>query len=276
MAKLPIVDDQERQVIRAQLKMYQEKHGNIGVPTLHQCMLFVLDVPDHHYVDFKSLQRFMSDQGRTTDEKVIRYRKFLERLAPEDAPKSFAVELGRLFAGNMLVPEYISLNRKEEIDGQVRFIPEKAVPFFEYYWRHSLDKYQGRYELSYDGAASESFGFNQHLLLLTTPDERYLRALRLVPIIPDGLDAAKVDPADVTYDLGSGEALFMKCGYGQFALVSAAYADMSFMLFAEVDEQADSQPLVLTGAALQTQPPGEQTPRTASVTLTRIFGPDLS
>ncbi len=82
MPELPVVDEQGRKRIRTALKRYQDEHGKIGVPELQQRMIYVLDGTDRQYLDLSSLQRFMRGKGRTTDEKVRRYRKFLERVAP--------------------------------------------------------------------------------------------------------------------------------------------------------------------------------------------------
>ncbi|MFC2966855.1 hypothetical protein [Acidimangrovimonas pyrenivorans] len=76
MRKIPVIDDDERDRIRDRLKDYQERHG-IGAPRLQERMSYALDRTDQSYIDVRSLQRFLRNEVRTEDEKVLRYRKFL-------------------------------------------------------------------------------------------------------------------------------------------------------------------------------------------------------
>lgn len=90
MAKLPVVPDYEREAIRGQLQAYKDRH-RIGVPRLQERMEYALDPVDKRYVDRRSLQRFLTGEGRTDDEKVLRYRKFL-RIERDPNPLDAIVE----------------------------------------------------------------------------------------------------------------------------------------------------------------------------------------
>jgi len=84
MAKMPVVDQPERERIRRALKRYKKQHDRIGDPELQQRMMYVLKC-DRSLVPLSTLQRFLKETGRTDDMMVRRYRKFLESVAPPPA-----------------------------------------------------------------------------------------------------------------------------------------------------------------------------------------------
>lgn len=275
MSKVPIIDDAEREVIRRRLNRYREAHGNMGVPKLYECMLFALDYPDHYYLDLKSLQRFLRDDHRTSDEKVVRYRKFLERENAGGEVGKFAAALGQLLVSRRLVPEFVTPKMREAIiEGELYYLVDEQVPFDEYYWRRPLSGYHGRYEIDLpDGAGdnAEEVAPKRHMLLLPTDDENSLKAVTLSPMefdgAPDGGGFYHVDMFD---------ALFMKAGFGQFVMISAGHADMAFTVFTETGEEGDGAPVILSGTTLQTAHPGIAAADVVRVTLTQIAGTGMS
>lgn len=84
MAKLPVVDEYERDSIRDALKRYMADHQAIGAPELHQRMMYVLGKLDSQ-LSRPTLQRFLKGSRRTEDRIVRLYRQFLEMASPAPA-----------------------------------------------------------------------------------------------------------------------------------------------------------------------------------------------
>lgn len=115
MPRIPVVDDIDRREIRFLLEIYMKKH-RIGVPTLVEHMKAKLEVTDSRYIDLKSLQRFLSSKSkiRTSDEKVWRYKKFVEiEIGTPDA----AQIIGKAMHRNMVFPTNIELRPLAELAG---------------------------------------------------------------------------------------------------------------------------------------------------------------
>ena len=93
MSNLPVVPEHERDIIRARLENYMSRH-NIGVPTLLEHMVGELDSAHRFYLDLRSLQRFIRNDVRTSDEKVVRYRKFLDVADVDEFRLQFAALVG--------------------------------------------------------------------------------------------------------------------------------------------------------------------------------------
>jgi hypothetical protein len=277
MPKVPIIDDEERAEIRRRLRQYQKAHGKMGVPKLFECMLFSLDLPDHYYLDLKSLQRFLRNDNRTTDEKVLRYRKFLDREAPAKAGEEFSSALGRLLRSRRLVPEHIVTASKEtQINGETVTVAEKEYTFDEFYWRRPLIEYRGRYEVDVqplgegEGEVQAPPAAKRHVLLLPSAEEHSLKSIGLYPLAEEA-----ADPDHILYHTESHEALFMKAGYGQFVLVNAGYAGVSFTIMEEIGSEERGAPIILRGTTLRTGEPGELAFSSHQLTLTQIAGPNL-
>jgi len=95
--KIMVYDEEERERIRRALKQYKHDHG-IGVPRLRELMKNALDLSEWQYLDISSLQRFIRNDVRTDDEKVHRYRKFLEIVSPPPAEEELGAALAHFFA----------------------------------------------------------------------------------------------------------------------------------------------------------------------------------
>ena len=129
MVRLPVVDDAERQRLRDSLKQYKKRHGNLGDSKLYGRMYYVLDPQHHVYLSQSTMQRFIRNKGRTTDEAVQAIKTFLDRVSPT----SKAHNLAKAFADVLVVP--------------IATIPPVFQP---------VETYQGRYEL-YRGLIPASF-----------------------------------------------------------------------------------------------------------------------
>src|SRR6056297_1203723 len=144
MAKLPVVEKSERDEIRAQLRTYMDRH-QIGAPRLFERMSFTLERIDQSYIDLRSIQRFLRDEVRTDDEKVIRYRRFLAIAAPEIVAPSGTVDvpsLADIFA-DVVKKRTVQPVAVTSVDD-----PERQIPFSELTNRKSLTDYEGRFVVS--------------------------------------------------------------------------------------------------------------------------------
>lgn len=276
MGKVPIINKQERDDIRARLQQYQKAHGKMGVPKLYECMLFSLDTPDHYYLDLKSLQRFLTEANWTSDEKVVRYRKFLERESPADERAEFVPDIGRALLGRRLTPETVAPWIEEEKDGITVMVAGKPVPFDEHYWRRPLTDYLGRYDLQFRKVEDERSAKDQggarrrHCLLLPTTDAAILKAIRLSPIFPESEDVGAA-----LYQADMHDALFMKTGFGQFILISAGGLHLDVTIFDETGADTEGAPITLTGNTVHTAAPENDSTGLAQMILTQIAGPNL-
>jgi hypothetical protein len=161
MPELKVFPDHERDEIRARLQAYQEAHS-IGAPKLQLWMEMMLDVRDQRYIDLRSLQRFLVDKGRTDDEKVVRYRKFLK-----------IVQADRRIDG---IVDYMTWRREEEHN---QTPPALVQKFAEH--RRQLAALQGRYLVHRRPSGtthSESGNYGSALLSVFVPSEcgRFLKS----------------------------------------------------------------------------------------------------
>jgi hypothetical protein len=139
MAKLPVIDEKERHRIRLKLQAYQDRHGKIGAPDLCHRMQYMLDGRDRTYIDLRSLQRFLTGTHRTSDEKVIRYRRFLDLVAEP----SVAEQVAAIFDQSIDIPPQAVKSLEDMVvqrDPEFRKDKTAAPP--------RLMNYVGRYELT--------------------------------------------------------------------------------------------------------------------------------
>lgn len=95
MAELPVVDDEERERLRAAFKRYKKQHGRIGDPALLERIKYKLP---HYEGSLSTLQRFMRGRHRTDDYDVRRYREFLQQVAPPPVGDKLGEALAKFLA----------------------------------------------------------------------------------------------------------------------------------------------------------------------------------
>lgn len=263
MVKLNVVDDSERAYIRARLQEYRKSHG-IGVPRLQERMSYALDRIDQQYVDFKSLQRFLRDEVRTDDEKVIRYRKFLSLVAPT----GFEDEIAKLIDGKMVLPTGVTVEREGR---------EDTIPLDEFTGRRDINAYEGRYSVSVAPYGSEVFNIESeatvapaHWVLFPSADGHFLRIVSLASI--DGKNGA---PGEPQYEPRSISGMIMRFGLSELLMVDIGYSAGHFALFRDMSEEHGKGALMLEGPVLSTTTPWENEKPVQTVRLTRIAGPDF-
>ena len=199
MAELAVVDEEERDRIRASLKQYKATHGNIGDTKLFDRMYYVLDPQHLVYLSQSTMQRFIRGKGRTSDEAVWAIKKFLERVQPSGS----SAKLPEALVKELLVP--------------VKTEPSVFEP---------AGFYQGRYDLYIQPSSGEFFGtkfgqaHNIHYVLVPSADPRYLRVW------------SNNTQAQTTNYIPQ---YFMRCGAFQFLLITAG-SDASFTLLAHIDD----------------------------------------
>lgn len=116
MAKLPVVDDNQRQGIREALAHYKKQHGNVGDPELQQRIMYVLGLTDAE-MPLSTLQRFMKNKVRTDDRMVRRYLAFLGKVGGE----GFAEQLAAVLHDQILWPSYPPRWDILEFEGRYEF-----------------------------------------------------------------------------------------------------------------------------------------------------------
>lgn len=264
MAKLNVVDDDERAYIRTRLQEYQKSHG-IGAPRLHERMSYALDRIDQQYVDLRSLQRFIRDDGRTDDEKVIRYRKFLNL----EAPPGFEYEIAKLINGKMVLPTSVAVER----DGA-----QVTIPLDEFTGRRDIKAYEGRYSVSIAPYGSDDFDTESevttapaHWVLFPSTDGLFLRIVSMVAVeVKDG------EPGEQQYEPRSAGGLVMRFGLSELLMINIGYSAGMFALFRDVSKEHGGHSLILEGPVLSTITPWKNEKPVQTVRLTRIAGPDFT
>lgn len=240
MARMIVVDNEERERIREALKRYKEAYG-VGDPALAEHMGYLLDPQDRRYLKWKSLQRFLAGKHHTEDETVWRYKKFLQRVPPTD----FAEQAGTLIAAKMLYP----VNIKDK----------------------PVSAYQGRYDMHLRpyGADDEMAGSDQvqsrQWVFYPSRDPRFLQ------IITVGFRPPTDDEGnDPVPEMLSAGGLFMRCGIHQYLAMSAGFADAWFTLLAETGRD----PLPLEGALISTNSSGESVAPVYTLRLVQLQDPE--
>lgn len=264
MAKLNVVDDDERAYIRTRLQEYQKSH-RIGAPRLQLRMSYVLDKIDQHYVDLRSLQRFIRDEGRTDDEKVIRYRKFLNL----DAPSGFEDEIAKLIKGKMVFPTSVVV----ETAGT-----EDTIPLDEFTGRRDINAYEGRYSVSVAPYGSDKFEVDRdaiaesaHWVLFPSTDGLFLKIISLVAV-----EGENDESGEQQYEPRSIGGLVMKFGLAELLMIDIGFSGGKFALFKDVSKERGGHSLILEGPALSTIIPWENQKPVQTVRLTKIAGPDFT
>jgi hypothetical protein len=264
MVKLNVVDDSERAYIRARLQEYRKSHG-IGVPRLQERMSYALDRIDQQYVDFKSLQRFLREEVRTDDEKVIRYRKFLNLIAPT----AFEDEIAKLINGKMVLPTGVTVEREGR---------EDTIPLDEFTGRRDIKAYEGRYSvlvppygLDDMDADSEATTAPAHWVLFPSADDLFLRIVSLVAV-----EEKSDELGDQQYEPRSAGGLIMRFGLSELLMIDIGHSAGKFALFQDMSREHGQSTLILEGPVLSTITPWENEKPVQTVRLTRIAGPDFA
>ena len=271
MAKLPVIDNAEREDIRARLKRYMEQHG-IGAPRLFERMDYALDGIDKHYVDLRSLQRFLRNEVRTDDEKVIRYRRFLALVAPDitahgagSGEPSFEDIFAETVRKRTILPTAVS-----SADD-----PDRLVPMAELTGRKPLEAYEGRYavtERSYSTEPVSDAAANVHWLLMPRPDGKSLQIFTLVRECIEGFTAPSPDEA--IFKPVSANALMVPFGTGELLVMNLLiYGGGNFTLLRDISSTQTDGTLILEGASLAAQSPWEPYEPVTTLRLVRLAGP---
>lgn len=262
LVKLNVVDDSERAYIRARLQEYRKSHG-IGVPRLQERMSYALDRIDQQYVDFKSLQRFLREEVRTDDEKVIRYRKFLSLVAPT----GFEDEIVKLINGKMVLPTAVTVEREGR---------ENTIPLDEFTGRQDINAYEGRYSVSVAPYGSEAFnGENEatvapaHWILFPSADGHSLRIVSLAAV--EAKDGAHGEPQ---YEARSSSGLIMRFGLSELLMIDIGHSAGQFALLRDMSKEHGESALILEGPVLSTIVPWEGEKPVQTLHLIKIAGPD--
>lgn len=259
MPKLPVFDTKEREEIRARLEDYMERH-QIRVKKLFERMQLALDMRDWYYLDLRSLQRFIANDVRTDDEKVLRYQKFLNFVVPPNKHE----ELGAILDKMLILPVAAGVEK----DGHV-----VAVPFDEFYGRKPIESYVGRYVFeSYPYGPEHtrctgSPAHTVHYVLLPAADERFLTIFILVedPELDD-------DPVLSGFRVVAGGSLFMRFGFTEFLMIQAGGSGGRFTLLSDVTDTGDDSVTTLEGHAISNVVPGQdrEEDRVQLIRLTRL------
>lgn len=210
MPKLNVYDEEQRERIRARLNEYRARH-DIGVPTLYQRMIGHLEKRDWRYLDQRSLQRFLNGTHRTSDEKVHRYAKFLDRAAPP----SFADSIGA--ALDVFTAEAHAGMPAQDTSGAL--VPRGAQTGRDLYnVARDLREYAGRYALSFAADEEpERFHRSKDVIweLTGTGNPHVLR------IITYKLAAERDDdPRLLRYEEQQQAGFLMRIGVSEFAVVN--------------------------------------------------------
>ncbi|MFB9151656.1 hypothetical protein [Roseovarius ramblicola] len=266
MPKLPVVENVEREKIRAQLKRYMKQHG-IGAPRLYERMSYVLDRSDNPYVDLRSLQRFLRNEVRTDDEKVIRYRRFLSIAAPAPKPTPAAI-FAELIRQNTLLPT----------DASIMDATDKRFSLGEVTGRRPLSEYVGRYAVSVGNYGEEpdygDVGPNaeKHIVCLPDPSGMFLLVTTLARSM--STETSPDDPNYSAYTIVSVNALMVPMGSADLLIVELdGLGDGgSFTLFRDISLSQPDGRTTLEGVCLYTIGALARCPNVCTERLTRIDG----
>lgn len=233
MPELNVIPNHERDEIRARLQAYQEAHS-IGAPKLQLWIEHMLDSTDKRYVDLRSIQRFLRGDGRTDDEKVIRYRKFLK-----------IVQADHRIDG---IVDYMTWRREDE---HSQTPPDLAQRFSDH--RRQVAALQGRYLIyrrPHGTPHGEKEKYGSALLAILVPSEcgRFLKSYYAFCFRPRGIDMEEMRSELRVKDEGGGQnygMLFPK-GPGNHLFI---HGDEIAML--QPDAIATTDAVVLEGALLR-------------------------
>lgn len=262
MTNSPTIDDKERETIRWRLQQYQRRHGDMGVPKLYQHMQYYLRESniDLFHLDLRSLQRFIRNEVRTADEKVVRYRKFLQIVFPKS--DGFSENFVALLREKMIFPVSIGFGAE-------------TVPFDTHYWPKPLIDYQGVYDVDYaaygNALPDPNRASDAKCLLLPGASEHALRVSRITRY--DGKDREGSKEPEYLPDVSS--IACMKCGRGQFLLASVGFENVEFTLLRDTTPEDAGFQTVLTGHCLHTVAPEAGHDGILSVRFTKTDGPEF-
>ncbi|KZX94255.1 MULTISPECIES: hypothetical protein [unclassified Sulfitobacter] len=269
MAKLPVVEKSERDEIRAQLRTYMDRH-QIGAPRLFERMSFTLERIDQSYIDLRSIQRFLRDEVRTDDEKVIRYRRFLAIAAPEIVAPSGTADvpsLADVFA-DVVKKRTVQPVAVTSVDD-----PDRQIPFSELTNRKSLADYEGRFVVServFGTDLAEDAPAGMHWVLLPEPDGKFLKIFMLAEMRVEGVAAPP--PGEELYEPVSADAFMIPFGMDELLVVDVPplSGGGSFSVLKDVSAAQSSKMMVLEGARLATVAPWSSSAPVSTIRLVRI------
>lgn len=269
MAKLPVVDKSERDEIRAQLRTYMDRH-QIGAPRLFERMSFTLERIDQPYIDLRSIQRFLRDEVRTDDEKVIRYRRFLTIAAPEIvAPPadSDVPSLADVFA------DVVKKRRVQPVAVTSADDPDRQIPFSELTSRKPLADYEGRFvvnERPFGTDLAEETPAGMHWVLLPDPDGKFLRIFMLAEMRVEGVAAPP--PGEEVFEPVPADAFMIPFGMDELLVVNVPpfSGGGSFSVLKDISAAQPPETMVLEGARLATVAPWSPAEPVSTIRLVRI------
>lgn len=269
MPKLPVVDKSERDEIRRQLRIYMDRH-QIGAPRLFERMSFTLERIDQPYIDLRSIQRFMRDEVRTDDEKVIRYRRFLSIAAPEIvAPPADAdvPSLADVFA------DVVKKRTVQPVAVTSADDPDRQIPVSELTSRKSLADYEGRFVVSerpFGTDLAEDAPAGMHWVLLPDPDGKFLRIFMLAEMRVEGVAAPP--PGEEIFEPVPANAFMIPFGMDELLVVNVPpfSGGGSFSIFRDISAAQSSEMMVVEGARLATVAPWSSSAPVSTIRLVRL------
>lgn len=269
MAKLPVVEKSERDEIRAQLRTYMDRH-RIGAPRLFERMSFTLERIDQSYIDLRSIQRFLRDEVRTDDEKVIRYRRFLAIAAPEIVAPSGTADVSALAD---VFADVVKKRTVQPVAVTSADDPERQIPLSELTSRKSLTDYEGRFVVSerpFGTDPTEGSPADMHWVLLPDPDGKFLRIFMLAEMRVEGVAAPP--PGEELYEPVSADAFMIPFGMDELLIVDVPplSGGGSFSVLKDISAAQSPEAMVLEGARLATVAPWSPSEPVSTIRLVRI------
>lgn len=269
MPKLPVVDKSERDEIRRQLRTYMDRH-QIGAPRLFERMSFTLERIDQPYIDLRSIQRFMRDEVRTDDEKVIRYRRFLSIAAPEivaTPAESDMPSLADVFA------DVVKKRTVQPVAVTSADDPDRQIPASELTSRKSLTDYEGRFvvtERPFGTDLAEDAPAGMHWVLLPDPDGKFLRIFMLVEMRAEGVAAPP--PGEEILEPVPANAFMIPFGMDELLVVNVPpfSGGGSFSILRDISAAQSSEMMVVEGARLATVAPWSSSAPVSTIRLVRL------
>lgn len=242
----------------------------IGAPRLFERMSFTLERIDQSYIDLRSIQRFLRNEVRTDDEKVIRYRRFLSIAAPEIVAPSGTADVPSLAD---VFADVVKKRTVQPVAVTSADDPDRQIPFSELTNCKSLTDYEGRFVVSerpFGTDLAEEAPADMHWVLLPDPDGKFLKIFMLAEMRVEGVAAPP--PGEELYEPVSADAFMIPFGMDELLVVDVPplSGGGSFSVLKDVSAAQSSEMLVLEGARLATVAPWSSSAPVSTIRLVRI------
>jgi len=223
----------EREQIRTALRRYMQHH-DIEETILQQRMEQHLDRTDIPYVKKRSLQRFLAGTHRTDDDKVHRYNKFLQKVAPPPVESKVGAGLAEFFypAGGPA---------RSVADYAGRYVAT-IRPYIGNFKKPVADDVRATLQYLMKPLRPGARGSKLFIDLLETEDTRFLRVSEA-----RGIAADSNGPLGILLILTSG--LFIRSSEKEFAIISRGLTNLRMGIL----RTNGRQPVSFKGTVLHTQ-----------------------